>query len=142
MDGLEEEKGPEDVEELEGAEEPVEDVVGGEHLDKVAGVDEGGVEDPVGIDATPGDYPGDGEQDEDSVAGSLVSGVAEHLGQLEQVVGAVVDDEDEAADPVGVGRPGEHHQGDGGVVVDEHLPEVLPPHVKELTEAATCFTFF
>ena len=53
MDGLEEEEGPEDVEELEGAEEAIEDVVGGKHLDKVAGVNEGGVEDPVGIDATP-----------------------------------------------------------------------------------------
>ena len=53
VDGLEEEEGPEDVEELEGAKEAIEDVVGGKHLDKVAGIDEGGVEDPVGIDATP-----------------------------------------------------------------------------------------
>ena len=30
--------------------------------------------------------------------------------------------------------PGEHHEEDGGVVVDEHLPEVLPLHVEELTE--------
>ena len=45
-----------------------------------------------------------------------------------------MDDEDEAADPVGVGGPREHHQGDGRVVVDEHLPEVLPPHVEELAE--------
>ena len=134
MDGFEEEVGPEDVEELEGAEETIEDIVGGEHLDKVLGVDEGGVEDPGGVDATPGHHPGDGEQDEDGVAGLLVPSVAEHLGQLKQVVRAVVDDEDEAADPVGVGRPGKHEERDGGVVVDEHLPEVLPLHVKELTE--------
>ena len=33
-----------------------------------------------------------------------------------------------------VGGPGEHHQGNGCVVVDEHLPEVLPFYIKELTD--------
>ena len=50
------------------------------------------------------------------------------------MVGAVVDDQDEGPDPVGVGRPAEHHQGDRCVVVDEHLPKVLSPHVKKLAE--------
>jgi len=40
----------------------------------------------------PGDNPGDGKEDENGVAGFLVARVPEHLGQLEQVVGAVVDD--------------------------------------------------
>jgi|OM-RGC.v1.038098467 hypothetical protein len=39
------------------------------------------------------------------------------------MVGTVVDDQDQGADPVGVGRPAEHHQGDRCVVVDEHLPK-------------------
>ena len=36
--------------------------------------------------------------------------------------------------PGEVSGPGEHHEEDGGVVMDEHLPEVLPLHVEELTE--------
>ena len=30
--------------------------------------------------------------------------------------------------------PGEHHQQDGGVVVDEHLPEIFSLHIEELAE--------
>ena len=33
-----------------------------------------------------------------------------------------------------MGGPGEHHQGNGGVVVDEHTPEVLSLDIKELTD--------
>ena len=45
-----------------------------------------------------------------------------------------MDNEDEGAHPDKVGGPGEHDQGDGGLVVDEHLPEVFPLDVKELAE--------
>ena len=31
--------------------------------------------------------------------------------------------------------PAEHYQSNGGLVVDEHLPEVLPLDIKELAEA-------
>lgn len=57
MDSLDKEVSPEDVEELEGSQEAVEDVVGGEHLDKEGSVEKGGVEDPGGVDTTPGNYP-------------------------------------------------------------------------------------
>ena len=36
--------------------------------------------------------------------------------------------------PGEVSGPGEHHEEDGGVVMDEHLPEVLPLHVEELAD--------
>ena len=42
------------MEELEGAEEAVEDVVGGKHLDKVLSVNQGRVEDPSWIHPAPG----------------------------------------------------------------------------------------
>ena len=82
----------------------------------------------------PGDHPCDGKEDKNGVARFLVSRVPEHLGQLQQVVGAVVHDQHQRPDPVRVGRPAEHHQRDRCVVVDEHLPEILPTHVKKLAE--------
>ena len=82
----------------------------------------------------PGDHPGDGKEDKNGVACFLVSRVSEHLRQLEQMIRAVVHDQHQRPDPVRVGRPAEHHQGDRCVVVDEHLPKVLSPHVKKLTE--------
>ena len=45
-----------------------------------------------------------------------------------------MDDEDECSHPDEVRGPGEHDEGDGGLVVDEHLPEVLPLDIEELTE--------
>jgi len=45
-----------------------------------------------------------------------------------------MDDEDERSDPLKVAGPGESHERDGGQVVDEHLPEVLPLHVEELSD--------
>ena len=50
---LEDEVGPDDVEDKEDGEEAVEDVVGGEHLHEVLGVDEGGVEDPRRVNPAP-----------------------------------------------------------------------------------------
>ena len=41
------------MEDEEDGEEAVEDVVGGEHLHEVLGVDEGGVEDPRGVHPAP-----------------------------------------------------------------------------------------
>ena len=79
--------------------------------------------------------PGRGEDDQHGLAGAVVVGVAEELGHLEQGVAAVVHDHHEGPHPHEVGRPGEHDQGDGGLVVDEHLPEVFPLHIEELAEA-------
>ena len=45
-----------------------------------------------------------------------------------------MDDHHQGAYPGEVGCPGEHHQEDGSVVVDEHLPEVFPLDIKELTD--------
>ena len=45
-----------------------------------------------------------------------------------------MDDHDQGAYSGEVGCPGEHDQADGGVVVEEHLPEIFPLHIKELTE--------
>ena len=45
-----------------------------------------------------------------------------------------MDDHDQGAHPEEVGRPGEHDQGNGGLVVDKHLPKVLSLNIKELTE--------
>lgn len=79
--------------------------------------------------------PGRGEDDQHGLAGAVVVSVAEELGHLEQGVAAVVHDHDEGPHPHEVGRPGEHDEGDGGLVVDEHLPEVFPLHIEELAEA-------
>ena len=45
------------------------------------------------------------------------------LTHLEENVGAVVDEEDERADPPEVDGPGAHHEADRRHVVDEHLPK-------------------
>ena len=84
----------------------------------------------------PGDHPGDGKEDKNGIACFLVSRVPEHLGQLQQVVRAVVHDQHQRPDPVRVGRPAEHHQRDRCVVVYEHLPEIFSPHVKKLAETS------
>ena len=79
--------------------------------------------------------PDGGEHHEHGLADLVVVGVPQQLGQLQQRVTAVVDDHDECPHPDEVSRPGEHDEGDGGHVVEEHLPEVLPLNVKELAEA-------
>ena len=45
------------------------------------------------------------------------------LTHLEENVGAVVDEEDERADPPEVDGPGAHHEADRRHVVNEHLPK-------------------
>ena len=87
----------------------------------------------------PGDHPSDGKEDKNGVACFLVSRVSEHLRQLEKVVRAVVHDQHQGPDAVRVGCPAEHHQGDRCVVVDEHLPKILSPHVKKLAETSKEF---
>ena len=54
-----------------------------------------------GVDGAPGDHPDQGEDGEYGVTGPLVVDVAEHLGQLQQRVGHVVED---------------HHQGSWGYI--------------------------
>jgi len=120
------------VEELEGAEETIEDVVGREHAEELDSIKQGGVEDPGRVHSTPGDHPDYGEEEEDSVTSFLVSGIAEQLGELQQGVSAVMDYQHQSTDTDEVGGPGEHQEGDGGVVVDEHPPEIFSLHVKEL----------
>ena len=43
-----------------------------------------------------------------------------------------MDQEYQGTDTGEVGGPGEHHQGDGGHVVNKHLAEVFSLHIKEL----------
>ena len=63
---------------------------------------------------------------------SPVFRVSEHLGELQQRVGNIVKNHDETSDSEEVTRPGEHHQQDGGIVMDHHLKEVLSLHIEEL----------
>ena len=41
--------------------------------------------------------------------------------------------------PEEVAGPGEGHESDGGHVMDEHLPEVLPLHVEKLKKRIQSF---
>ena len=50
------------------------------------------------------------------------------------MISKVVDEDDEGADPVHLSGPAESEQGEGGEVVDEHLGEVFPLHIRELCE--------
>ena len=45
-----------------------------------------------------------------------------------------MDDHHQGSYPGEVGCPGEHDQADGGVVMDKHLPEILPLDIKELAD--------
>ena len=82
----------------------------------------------------PGYHPDWCEDDQHGLAGSAVLGVSEELGQLQQRVTTVVDDEDEGSNPDKVRRPAEPNESDGGLVVDEHLPEIFSLHIEELAE--------
>ena len=76
----------------------------------------------------PGYHPDGCEDDQHRLAGPAVLGVPQQLGQLQQRISAVVDDEDESSYSDEMSCPAEHNEGDGGLVVDEHLPEVLDAH--------------
>ena len=82
----------------------------------------------------PGNHPDWCEDDQHCLTSPAVLGVSEEFGQLQQRIPTVVDDEDEGSDPDKVSGPAEPYQRDGGLVVDEHLPEIFPLHVEELTE--------
>jgi hypothetical protein len=43
-----------------------------------------------------------------------------------------VDSEDQCSNSGQVASPGESHQGNGGHVMDEHLPEVFPFDIEKL----------
>ena len=138
------------MKQLEGDKETIEDVVGGEELDEPGSIIKCRVENPSGVNSTPkdiddatadankekipGDDPNNGEDHKDSITSFPIAGVPKHLGQLQQVVGTVVDNHHQRPYPSEVGCPGEHQEGDGGVVVDEHFPEVLPLNIKELAD--------
>ena len=77
--------------------------------------------------------PDNGEQTEHHLSHLVPLGVLTELGQLQQRVGTVVDDEDEGADPGEVAGPGEHHQQYRHVVVDEVLQEIFPLDVHPLS---------
>ena len=89
---------------------------------------DGGVANPAGEKSKSGECPNKCEDPEAGVAGLCPSGVAQKLRHLEPVVREVVDDEDQGAHPVHVIAPAEGEEGQGGHVVDEHLPEVLDAH--------------
>ena len=82
----------------------------------------------------PGDDPNKREKHKDSVTSLAIAGIAKELGKLQQVISTVVDDHHQGSYPGEVGSPGEHDQADGGVVMDEHLPEILPLDIKELAD--------
>ena len=88
----------------------------------------------LGTRRLPGYHPDRCEDDQNSLAGPAVLGVSEELGQFQQRVATVVDDEDKSSDPDKVSGPAEANEGDGGLVVDEHLPEIFSLHIEELTE--------
>ena len=85
------------MKDLESYQEPIEDVVGREELDVPGGVVQGGVEDMGGVDGAPGDDPDQGEDGENGITSFLVVDVTEHLGQLQQWVGHVVQDHDQGS---------------------------------------------
>ena len=70
----------------------------------------GGPQHSAGEDVAPHGHPDQGEQPEHHLGHLVVPGVLTELGQLQQGVGTVVDDEDKGANPGEVTRPGEHHQ--------------------------------
>ena len=51
---------------------------------------------------------------------------------LQEDVSTIMDSQNQGPDPGQVAGPGEGHESDGGHVMDEHLPEVLPLHVEKL----------
>ena len=59
----------------------------------------------------------------------LLLDVITQFGKLEEGVSAVVDDEDEGADPDEVAGPGEAEEQDGDQVVNHILHKVLSLHV-------------
>ena len=99
---------------------------------------DGGVADPAGEKSESGERPDKSENPKAGVAGLRPSGIAQQLGHLQPVVREVVDDEDQGAHPVHVVAPAEGEQGEGGHVVDEHLPEVLDAHIKSNVD---CFSY-
>ena len=138
------------MEDLQGDKESIEYEIRREKLDEAGCVVERGVKYPSRVEAAPdavfqlllflvfpclpGDDPNKREEDEHSVANFPEVCIAKQLSQLEQRVGAVVDQHDQGADPGKVGGPAEHYQQDGRVVVDEHLPEVFPANIEPLAD--------
>ena len=77
----------------------------------------------------PCENPDASEDTKDNLCHLLLLDVIAQFGELEEGVGAVVDDEDEGADPDEVTRPGEAEEQDGHQVVHHVLHKVLPLHV-------------
>ena len=123
---------PHDVQYLEDDEETVEDVVAREHVNMTLNSVHRGPEDPDGEHVAPHDHPGQGEQPEHHLGQLVPLGVLTELGQLQQRIGAVVDDEDEGANPGEVTGPGEHHQQYRHVVMDKVLEEIFPLDIHPL----------
>lgn len=48
-----------------------------------------------------------------------------------------MDYKDEGANPSEVGSPAKHHECYGGVMMNKHLPEILPLDIKKLADAET-----
>ena len=135
---------------LEDDQEAVKNEVNREELNETRNIIECRVKNPKGEDSTPvdketlaeekvsdkipGDDPNNGEQYKDSITSFPKSSVPKHLGELQQVVRTVVDNQHQGSYPGEVCCPGEHHEKDGSVMVDEHLPEVFPLDIKELAD--------
>ena len=75
---------------------------------------------------SPCEDPDASEDAKDDLCHLLLLDVITQFGELEEGVGAVVDDEDEGADPDEVAGPGEPEQQDRDQVVHHVLHKVLP----------------
>ena len=107
-------------------------VVSREHVHMGLSGVHGRPEDPGGEHVAPHGAPEDSEHPEHHLGHLVPLGVLAQLGQLQQGVGAVVDDEDEGANPGEVTGPGEHHQQYRHVVMDKVLQEIFPLDVNPL----------
>ena len=132
---LEDVVSPYDVQDQQGWQQDIKDVVGREHLDQLGRFDGCAVKDVSRVDSESCQNPGEGKADEQEVAGLLEVCVLAHLAGFEENVSTVVNCKDQSSDPGQVASPRERHQRNGSHVMDEHLPEVLSLDVEELADA-------
>ena len=64
----------------------------------------------------------------------LISSIFTQLGEFHPVVGEVMDHENKGAHAMHLVAPAESKKGEGGEMVDEHLPEVFSLYVKKLKD--------
>ena len=85
-------------------------------------------------DSIPCEDPYEGEAPEDDLCQLLPLDILAELGQLQERVSAVMENEDKGSDPDEVTGPGEHHQEDGDNVMDHVLEEIFPLDIHKLSD--------